>query len=120
VADLKGQLGQFVFSVPGAGTLAMRVIGPNMYMQVPRGARAKLSDGKPWLELNVGDVVQARFGTSLSQLQNSSKMSTQYLAYLASVAPGGVVQVGPASIRGVATTEYEATIDLDRAAAHAN
>jgi len=57
-----------------------------MYMQVPRGARAKLSDGKPWLELNVGDVVQARFGTSLSQLQNSSKMSTQYLAYLASVA----------------------------------
>ena len=119
VADLKGQLGQFVFSVPGEGTVAMRFIGPDMYMQVPSAARAKLSNGKPWLELNVGDVVQAKFGASVSQLQSSSKMSTQYLAYLASVAPGGVVQVGPASIRGIATTEYEATIDLDRAAAHA-
>ena len=59
---------------------------------------------------------EAKLGASLSQLSSSSQESTQLLSYLQSVSTSAVTTVGPATIKGVATTEYKTTVDLTKAA----
>ena len=61
-------------------------------------------------------AVSSALGASFSQLTDSADESTQGLAYLQGVSADGVTTVGPATVRGVATTEYSATIDLTKAA----
>ena len=59
---------------------------------------------------------EAKLGASLSQLSSSSQESTQLFSYLQSVSTSGITTVGPATIEGVPTTEYKATVDLTKAA----
>jgi hypothetical protein len=105
------------FSSPQTpGNYSVLFVSPNLYIQLPAADKAQLPAGKTWLSLNLNTVTEAKLGASLSQLSSSSQESTQLLSYLQAVSTSGITTVGPATIKGVATTEYKATVDLTKVA----
>ncbi len=107
----------FQMSLPSIGSLGVRLVKPTIYMQFPASAGVPLPAGKSWVSINLDSpAVSSALGASFSQLTDSADESTQGLAYLQGVSADGVTTVGPATVRGVATTEYSATIDLTKAA----
>jgi hypothetical protein len=114
--DFESGNGTLSFSSPSGGSYSTRIISPEVYMQLPAALKAQLPAGKTWISINVNTVTEAKLGASLAQLSSSSQESTQVLSYLQSVSTSGITTVGPATIKGVATTEYKATIDLTKAA----
>jgi hypothetical protein len=105
------------FTSSATGTYSDRFVSPVLYLQLPAVDKAQLPAGKTWVSVNLNTVTEAKLGQSLSQLASSAQQSTQTLSYLQGVSSSGVVTVGPATIRGVATTEYKATVDLTKVAA---
>jgi len=115
--DFTNQTEELTFSSAASGTFSERFISPVLYINVPSSDRSQLPAGKSWAEINLNTVSEAKLGASLSQLTSSSQESTQVLSYLQAVSNSGITTVGPATIRGTATTEYKATIDLTNEAA---
>ncbi len=109
---------EMTMSVPQAGTFTVRLISPQLYIELPAALRSKLPGGKAWLSLNLNTIARNKLGASLSQLSSSSDLPTQTLAYLQAVSTNGVHRVGTAIIRGSSTTEYEVTVDLTKEAAN--
>jgi hypothetical protein len=109
--------GSLTLSSPQAGSFSARFISPEVYIQLPAADKDQLPAGKTWLSINENTVTEAKLGQSLAQLSSSSQESTQLLSYLQSVSTSGITTVGPATIKGVATTEYKATVDLTKVAA---
>ena len=93
-----------------------RFISPDLYIQLPAADKGQLPSGKTWISINLNTVTEAKLGASLAQLSSTSQQSTQLLSYLQSVSSTGITTVGPATIKGVATTEYKATVDLTKVA----
>jgi hypothetical protein len=112
------KMADLTLSVPQAGTFAIRVISPEVYIEVPAPLRSKLPGDKQWLSLNANTVARSKLGASLSQLSRSSGMPTQTLAYLQGVSTHGVTEVGRTTIRGTATTQYKVTVNLTKMVAH--
>lgn len=117
VEELDGKLAQMTVSVPNVGTLQERIIGTALYIQVPRSERSRLTLGSPWAQLDLDQVVQTETGASLTQMTDASQTAGQYLVYLAGISSGSVEDMGPALVRGVPTTEYAATVNLNEVAA---
>jgi len=103
---------QFTLSVPPVGSITMRLLKPELYLQLPAAADADLPSGISWVSLDLDTVTKSLTGQSLSQLAGSANISSEGLTYLEGVSADGVTTVGPATIDGVSTTEYSATIDL--------
>ena len=90
-------------------TLQMRSADGVYYMSGVPGL-AKLSHGKQWLSFDVADAERAE---GLTGLQNpTSSNPAEFLKYLRTV--GSITPVTTATVDGVSTTEYRATIDFDR------
>ena len=96
------------------GTISDRFVSPNLYLQLPAAAATQLAPGKNWISINLNKVSEVKLGESLSQLSSSSQQSTQILSYLQAVSSSGISTVGPATIRGVDTIAYKATVDLTK------
>ena len=116
--DFASQDSEFSFSEATVGMLSERFITPDLYLEPPSGLDTELPAGTSWVEVNLNTVDESKLGESLSQVSDSSQASTQTLSYLEGVSSSGVTTVGPATIRGVATTEYKASVDLTKVAAH--
>ena len=111
--DDRGSQGSLSVEVQGK-QLQELIDRPFVYIQVPQAA-ASGSDGKQWLRANINVFSQA-FGNGSSPLESSSDDPTQTLSFLRGA--GAVSRVGTESVRGVPTTHYHATIELDRYAAN--
>jgi hypothetical protein len=114
--DFANGNGELKFSLPTVGTFTERIIGPLLFLQLPASDGAQLPSGKTWAEIDLNTITEAKLGQSYAQLTSSSQESTQTLSYLQGVSSTGVSMVGAAKIRGVATTEYKATVDLTKVA----
>jgi hypothetical protein len=116
--DFASGASQFSLAIPSAGTVTLRVLTPDMYMRFPPALGSVLPAGKSWVSLNLDTIGKSASGSgsSLSQLSDSAGIGTNSLSYLKGVSATGVTTVGPATIDGVQTTEYSATIDLTKAA----
>ena len=87
--------------------------GQTFYMRVP-SLTGFIRPGKPWLKLDL-EKLAAQSGTSLGQFDQFNYVDpTQALAYLQGA--GEFTEVGKEDVRGVETTHYEGTIDLEEAA----
>jgi len=98
----------------GSGPLHMEEIFKASSIYVGSSLFAgKLPGGARWLKLDIGRLTQA-VGLNLQQLAGQSNPA-QFLQYLRATA-GTVTPVGSELVRGVPTTHYRATIDLERVA----
>jgi hypothetical protein len=102
--------------VPGKTLhLQFRTSGEMFYMSGVPGL-STLSQGRKWVSFDLA-AVQNSEGLGGLQTETSSDPA-RYLAYLRGVS-GAIQSLGAATIRGVTTTRYHATIDLDRYASRA-
>lgn len=102
-----GELG-----VPGAeGEAEMRLMGSVVYMKLP-GAEL---GGRPWVKFDLDALGEGAQGP-VPGLSAASNDPRGVLDALRGVS-GEVEEVGDEDIRGVATTHYRASVDLDKAQA---
>jgi hypothetical protein len=111
-----GSLGSFTFSIDGLGDFPVRLVRPSVYVQPPPSETSQLTARTSWLEVHLDQASEGTIGSNLRQVSASAVMFTQYLSYLDAVSPRSVDEVGPQSLDGVSTIEYQATVDLARAA----
>lgn len=111
-------MGDVLQGMPGAadnGSVEMILDGDMMYMRMPF-LEPMLPAGKRWVAMDL-ETVGKQAGVDLRALmqasQNNDPSST--LEMLRGVSEGDVEVVGQDNVRGVSTTHYRATIDLDKA-----
>jgi hypothetical protein len=113
-----GKRSELTLSMPAVagielGDFELRSDGPVVYMRMP--FLRDLSPGvmKPWIKLDLNDAGE-KVGIDFNALMELSRQAdpSQALTYLR--AAGDVEELGSASVRGVETTHYRATIDLER------
>jgi hypothetical protein len=98
--------------------IEIREVGQVLYEKLPSAATSHLPGGKPWLSVDLNTLVKHLTGASLSELEAGQQEDpANTLSYLKQASASGLHKVGPATVRGVATTEYTATIDLNKVAA---
>jgi hypothetical protein len=90
------------------------VTGNVLYMRSPVFAQAGLSGRQEWVKLDLAELARQR-GIDLSSLVNASPTPNSVLGYLHGA--GKVEKLGSETVRGVKTTHYHVTVDLERAAA---
>lgn len=106
--DLSGVPG--MSQLPGSKTMTMLYTHSAVYINAPM-LSALLPGAKPWLETPIG-----RAGaTSPLSSATGGVDPTQMLSYLRGIG-SDVQNLGPATVQGVSTTHYRATISLDRVA----
>ena len=115
--DFTGQAADLTMQIEGQ-SLEIREIGSTMYMHLGGSLAQGLPAGKSWISVDLNAVSQAKLGASLSSLTQTSQANpAQMLSYLQAVSQSGVHKAGTATLRGVSTTEYDATVDLTKLAA---
>jgi len=93
------------------------VDGLVVYMDVPL-LSSSLPSATPWIKLDLG-AVGRQAGVNLGSIMDSSNNDpSQALSYLTG-ASSNVQNLGTDTIRGVQTTHYRATVDLQKVLAHA-
>jgi hypothetical protein len=115
--DFTGQAADLTMQVQGQ-QLEIREIGSTIYLHLPASLAKQVPGGKAWISVDLNKISQAKFGASLSSLTQTSQANpAQMLSYLQAVSQSGVHKAGTATLRGVQTTQYDATVDLNKLAA---
>jgi hypothetical protein len=112
--DLSGQRGHMTISSPaqGGGEIEVILDETTIYMKAPQ-LTDRLPGGEEWLAMDV-EAMGDSIGIDLETLmQGGNNDPTQALNYLRG-ASGEVETIGEEEIRGVPTTHYRATVDLDK------
>jgi hypothetical protein len=111
--DMSGLPAEAAASLP-SGSLHMEEIFKASSVYVGSSLFAgKLPGGARWVKIDLGRVTQA-LGLNMQQLAGQSNPA-QFLQYLRATT-GTVTAGGSELVRGVPTTHYRATIDLERVA----
>jgi hypothetical protein len=102
--------------MPGlSGNIEMILLGEQIYMKFPAG----LLPGKPWLKIDLNTLGE-QSGIDLAGLQQlGSNDPSNFLRYLEG-AGDDAKKVGEEKVRGVDTTHYRATFDLEQVKADAS
>lgn len=114
----EGQLTMSIAGVPlpgvAAGGLRVQELFKNstVYVASPLFG-GKLPGGAHWVRLDLGRFTQA-LGIDPTQLTSGETNPAQILDYLR--ASGGTTKVGTDTVRGVATTHYRGSVDLEKVA----
>lgn len=112
--DFANKAADLTASVQGE-QLEIREIGETVYLHAPAALAQKLPGGKSWISIDLAAVAQQELGTSLDSLtQTSDANPTQMLDYLQAVSSSGVHKEGTTTLHGVSSTEYDATVDLNK------
>jgi hypothetical protein len=89
-----------------------------IYLKLPAALSSKVSTytgGKPWVSVNLSQLASTSSTPGLSNLlngQTSPTNPTAALKELQAASSTGITKVGTATVNGVATTEYKATLNL--------
>ena len=95
------------------GTLEFRVVDQTVYLDVP--AVSSATGGKPWVKVDLSAYENAIGSGTGDPLGGATSGDPAQLLQLLKKVGAQVTEVGPATIGGVPTTEYQATIDLSKA-----
>jgi hypothetical protein len=115
-ASREGSMTMSFAGMPGiAGTLSMHEVFKTTTVYVQSSLFAgKLPGGARWMKIDL-----ARFGQSLGldaqSLTSGGTNPAEFLEFL-KASSGGVTRVGQETVRGVQTTRYRATVDLEKVA----
>jgi hypothetical protein len=102
----------------GSSTMRIQEIidGLTLYLKLPAAlASGSGQHGKPWAKIDLGRAARAAGIPGLSSLMSNPTASdpSQFLRYLRA-SSGRVTKVGTQTVDGFQTTEYRATIDLNK------
>jgi hypothetical protein len=118
-ASREGELSLDLGGLPASAALPsgplhmeMKFKGTAIYVGSPLFA-GKLPNGAQWVKVDLARAGQA-LGINLDQLTGGQTNPAQFLEYLKASA-GPVSAVGYETVRGVGTTRYRGTIDLQKA-----
>ena len=108
-----------LLATAGVGTVdgSVEVLTQDMvvFLRAPFFNQA-LGVDTPWVRLDLAALAEKEVGADLSQLNRfTSNDPRRVLAMLRGVGEDGITEVGEEDVRGVATTHYRASIDLERA-----
>lgn len=109
-----GQLKMIVHSANGQFTVDTVSTGNVLYMRSPALQQFGLSREKQWLKLDLARLASQR-GVDLGGLLNANPNPTSALGHLLG-SGGEAKKLGTARVRGVDTTHYRVTVNLDQAA----
>jgi hypothetical protein len=120
--DMARQEGEIFVDLPGLSTLTEGKVpdgttmtelftGNSLYTSSPLFAGV-LPSGAQWMKADLGKFEQ-KAGINPQSLTSGEADPAQYLQYLRA-SSGAVTKVGTATVRGVPTTQYSATIDLTK------
>lgn len=114
VVDRADRTGSFVTSESVLGhtiKLDEKFSRLTFYMHAPATPQlAQVTHGKPWMKIDMSRMLGSM---GLSSLPTSGTDPSQFVDYLRAVGTH-TKQLGTATVRGVPTTHYRSTIDLDR------
>jgi hypothetical protein len=117
VDDFAGHKLDSTITVAGQ-QIEVRKLGQILYTRLPSAAASGLPGSKPWVSINLATLLKHTTGSSLSQLEAGQQDDpASILSYLKQASANGLHRAGTANIRGVKTTKYTATIDLNKVAA---
>jgi hypothetical protein len=103
-------------TVPTAGTtigMDERILGTTIYMRSPVLSQS-IPDSRPWLKLDLERIGKQQGIDFAALMDPGNSDPTQVLTYLDATSDT-VVNLGHATVDGVATTRYHADIDLSKA-----
>ncbi len=110
--EMSGLSGLSDANVPDSTTMTELFTGSSLYVSSPLFANS-LPNGAQWMKIDLGSLEQ-QAGVSPQSLTSGETDPAQYLQYLRA-SSGTVTKVGTATVRGVPTTEYSATIETAKA-----
>ena len=114
--DFSGKASTMTMRMPGMGAMQMRQVGNVAYMKMPDEFAAQMPGARPWIKMDL-DEMYGQSGAGLGQMQGGAASDpTRQLEYLRGVSDS-VEKVGTEKVRGVQTTRYAATLDMQKAAA---
>jgi hypothetical protein len=118
-SGLADQDGNGTFNFTADGSSVKEVIdNGTLFMRLPAASLSQIHVNTPWVSLDLNTLLQAKVGASYEQLVSDSQQGpAQSLAFLQGASDTGVHQVGTTTLFGTKTTEYQATINLTKAAA---
>jgi hypothetical protein len=99
----------------GFGSATAVFVDSSVYYRLPVSA---LAGGKRWIKLDLQDVADASSLDFGPLVQGSQADPTQYLLWLSALGPG-ITKIGEEDVRGVPTSRYRATVDLNALEAQA-
>jgi hypothetical protein len=99
-------------NIPDGTTMTELFTSNSLYVTSPLFANS-LPSGAHWMKIDLGELEQEA-GISPQSLTSGETDPTEYLQYLRA-SSGLVTEVGTATVRGVPTTQYSATIDAAKA-----
>jgi hypothetical protein len=107
-----GDLAELAGGKLGNGRIDFVLDGPAYYMKFPQVTERFF--GKQWLKIDLEEVGELT-GADLGALQQVNQNPAQLMQFLRG-ASDDVEELGQEEVRGVETTHYRATVDLDEAA----
>jgi hypothetical protein len=111
---VKGLPSSVTQKLPSGGLTMTELLGKNaIYIDSPVFG-AKLPGGAKWVKLDLGKAASS-LGLDPQTLTSGQTDPSQYLQFLK--AGGSIQKAGSDNIRGVATTRYKGSIDLNKVAA---
>jgi hypothetical protein len=126
VQDSEQQLARFTFdlseisALTGGGVdlseIEMVMAGSSLYIRLPFLESAGL---KPWVEIDLQKVGKEK-GLDLPALQQLGQADPALTFAFLRAAGDDTEEIGEEEVRGVQTTQYRTTVDLDRAAEQAS
>ena len=112
VTDFSGAASSMTMGTPGMGDLETRQVEETVYVKLPDEFAAQTSGSKPWVRVDLDTLYGQQYGGAPVQ-GGASGDPTRQLEYLRGVSDS-VEKIGEEEVRGVPTTRYEATVDLNR------
>ncbi|PZS18180.1 MAG: hypothetical protein DLM54_08705, partial [Acidimicrobiales bacterium] len=114
VISFNSSSAQLAVKLPSGGALTIRLLGQILYLMVPPQAGKPVTP-KPWIKIDLNKAAQSNLGATFSSLSPSGSVNpADLLGYLQGV--NNLTKVGPDTIRGVKTTHYQGTVDLNKLA----
>lgn len=114
VVDTASKSGELTVSLPQGGTEPVVFTGTGLiYEKLPAQALTAAKIHTPWVAIDIKKLAEKKLGGQLPQ--NTPESPLDDLGYIKGVSDK-ISKDGTATVGGVKTTHYSATVDLDKAA----